>query len=177
MIKQLTITTTLILCGTAIFAASNPATNNDATTQTILPDSAFYLGFNGGVGYAADGNKDDYKESIPVLGTDFGYKFNRYFALQAEGETYAGFIGLASLMAKFSLPLNDRLSLYAKAGPSYLAADFFGFTTGDWGAQGGIGAEIALFRHLSLDLGVAHYVFSGTSVGFNQAQIGVGIYF
>ncbi|OXR99077.1 porin family protein [Shewanella algae] len=127
-------------------------------------DSGFYVG--GQIGQGKLELKDsNFSESGVGFGAYGGYRFNSWFALEAnllvadnlDSDNLDILSGYTSIAPKFTWQLNDTFSLYAKAGIArglvrvdngYWEEDFDGY-----GWLYGLGLDAALTESLHLRLG------------------------
>lgn len=111
----------------------------------ITNESGLFVGLGGGII-----NKGS--SISPVAKLNFGYQFNRYFAVEANAYTPAPIMfNILTVNAKLILPVSSRVNFYVEGGPA-LEDAFFGYLD-RWTATGGAGVSFATTQHTSISLG------------------------
>lgn len=153
---------------TTLFSASFGAYAQDSSVE----DTGWFVG--GSIGQAKSELDGGWKTTDTSLGIYGGFNFTKWFGLEAaflsaEKKKYDFdfSLGSLSLTPKFTLAINDAVSLYAKAGLSsvVLTVEYededFGDESEDWSGIGtsyGIGAQFHIVNGVKLR--ISHDVIS-----------------
>lgn len=141
---------------TALLSISFSAYSQDSSVE----DTGWFVG--GSLGQFKTEFESGYNEKDNGLGIYGGYNFNKWFGLEGSfGSVEHGdadiSIGNMSVTPKFTLVINDVVSLYAKVGLSIvvLTEDEDEYDA-DWsgvGATYGVGAQFGITKGLKLRIG------------------------
>jgi outer membrane immunogenic protein len=145
-----------LVLATALLSISFSAYSQDSSVE----DTGWFMG--GSLGQFETEFETGYSEKDSSFGIYGGYNFNKWFGLEAsfgsveheiDGSDVS--IGNLSVAPKFTVVINDVVSLYAKLGLSVVVLTDDEYDE-DWNGVGttyGVGAQFGITKNLKLRIG------------------------
>lgn len=142
---------------TALFSASISSYAQDASVE----DTGWFVG--GSIGQAKSEINDGLKTTDTSVGVYGGFNFTKWFGLEAaflatDKDKYDISLGSFSVTPKFTVVVNDSVSLFAKVGLSSvsLTDDELDLDFSGTGETFGIGAQFRLAQGVKLRISYDH---------------------
>ena len=144
-------------------------TSQSSQSNFLIHSQNVHLGVLGGALFESG-------VSMAQAGIEGGFEINQHIAIGGELiSTGYGFIGMGNAYAKFMLPINSRVRLYAKAGASYDTLMYGLGGIGGTSAMFGGGADFAVQKHVTIGLDYERYQRSG--FGVNSVTLDAAYHF